>query len=73
MKEAKTAEEYLRARYGAYRGYYAWREMEEAFNAGAAAEREECAKVCDDWTRTPETTGMELTLCAAAIRARGQE
>lgn len=39
----------------------------------AAAEREECAKVCEDWTRTPETTGMELSLCARAIRARGQE
>ena len=39
----------------------------------AAAERESCAKVCEDWTRTPETTGMELSLCAKAIRARGQQ
>lgn len=29
-----TAEDYLRARYGAYRGHFAWRELEEAFNAG---------------------------------------
>lgn len=36
-----------------------------------AAEREACAKVCENWTRIPETTGMELTLAAAAIRARG--
>jgi hypothetical protein len=35
------------------------------------AEREACAKVCENWTQTPETTGMELALCAAAIRARG--
>lgn len=38
----------------------------------AAAEREACAKACEDWTRTPATNGMELTLVAAAIRARGQ-
>jgi hypothetical protein len=36
------------------------------------AEREACAKVCENWTQTPETTGMELALCATAIRARGQ-
>jgi hypothetical protein len=39
---------------------------------GAAVEREACAKVCENWTQTPETTGMELALCAAAIRARGE-
>lgn len=31
------AETYLRKRYGAYRGHFAWRELEEAFNAGAAS------------------------------------
>jgi hypothetical protein len=36
-----------------------------------AAEREACAKVCENWTQPPEATGMELALCAAAIRARG--
>ena len=36
-----------------------------------ADEREACAKVCENWTQTPETTGMELALCATAIRARG--
>jgi hypothetical protein len=45
--------------------------IEMGWNYGVDAEREACAKVCDDWARTPETTGMELTLCAAAIRARG--
>jgi hypothetical protein len=39
-------------------------------NAYVQAEREACAKVCENWTQTPETTGMELALCAAAIRAR---
>jgi len=29
-----TAEDWLRQRYGAYRGHPAWRELEEAFNAG---------------------------------------
>ncbi len=29
-----SAECYLRSRYGAYRGHFAWRELEEAFNAG---------------------------------------
>jgi hypothetical protein len=45
----------------------------ERFEALARAdEREACAKVCENWTQTPETTGMELALCAAAIRARGK-
>lgn len=29
-----NAEDYLRSKYGAYRGHFAWRELEEAFNAG---------------------------------------
>ena len=32
-----SAEDYLRARYGAYRGHFAWRELQDAFNAGRAA------------------------------------
>lgn len=31
------AEAWLRSRYGAYRGHFAWRELEEAFNAGRAS------------------------------------
>lgn len=31
------AETYLRGKYGAYKGHFAWRELEEAFNAGAAS------------------------------------
>ncbi len=34
----QTAEYYLRGRYGAYRGHFAWRELEEAFNAGLRAQ-----------------------------------
>ena len=34
----QTAEDYLRGRYGAYRGHFAWRELEEAFNAGLRAQ-----------------------------------
>jgi hypothetical protein len=38
-----------------------------------ADQREIDAKVCENWTQTPETTGMELALCANAIRARGKQ
>jgi hypothetical protein len=64
-----TAEEYLRALYGAYRGHYEWRALEEAFNAGAAAEREACAVLV-------EQMGMEeygTLAIAAAIRERGKK
>lgn len=36
-QSSESAEEYLRSRYGAYRGHYAWRDLEEAFNAGRQA------------------------------------
>lgn len=35
--DSMTAEDYLTDRYGAYRGHFAWRELEEAFNAGLTA------------------------------------
>lgn len=35
-----TAEEYLREKYGAYRGHYEWRALEEAFNAGKQSQRD---------------------------------
>lgn len=38
--------------------------------AAKTEEREACARACENHTRTPETNGIELTLCAAAIRAR---
>lgn len=41
-----------------------------AFAAGAAHEREECAKVCDAQTDEFNVLGAEF--CAAAIRARGE-
>lgn len=36
-REAQAAETWLRDRYGAYRGHFAWREIEEAFLAGRAS------------------------------------
>lgn len=36
-KEREVAEQWLRDRYGAYRGHFAWRELEEAFLAGRAS------------------------------------
>ena len=39
----------------------------------AAAEREACAKLCDDLDWSQDSTWQVATLdCAAAIRARGQ-
>ena len=39
LEEATTgsAEEYLRKRYGSYRGHHEWRALEDAFNAGRAS------------------------------------
>jgi hypothetical protein len=39
----------------------------------AAAEREACAKVCDDIDTEYEGEDVLATWCAAAIRARGEE
>ena len=36
-KEREASEQWLRDRYGAYRGHFAWRELEEAFLAGRAS------------------------------------
>ena len=49
--------------------------LQEAFEAGAAKEREACAKVCEELaelSRISDTDSMwEWGECAAAIRARG--
>lgn len=49
------------------------------YAAGAAAEREKCAKVCDDLPLPPYVSNNDAHIwdltcvdCAAAIRARGQ-
>jgi hypothetical protein len=44
-----------------------WTEYEQSI---AAAEREECAKVCDRFQE--RDVGMQPAECAGAIRARGQ-
>lgn len=46
-----------------------------AYAAGAAAENEACAKVCERWGKNirVETWDMAGADCAAAIRARGNK
>jgi len=39
----------------------------------AAAEREACAKICDEYTRYGDPITNWSIDCAAAIRARGEE
>jgi len=43
-----------------------------AYAAGAAAEREACAKVCEDIDTKYDGEDVLATWCAAALRARGQ-
>jgi len=59
------------AKYGL--GWTCWEGQLEAFTAlVAAAEREACAKVCEDIDTEYEGQDVLATWCAAAIRARGQ-
>ena len=52
----------------------AWVEMLiHIVQAGAAAEREACAKVCDDLDLAYEGDYVLATWCATAIRARGKD
>jgi len=47
--------------------------FQAAYAAGAAAEREACAKVCEDEDVAPTDDAVGVQQCiAAAIRARGQ-
>ena len=46
-------------------------ELDKAFEAGRAAEREDCAKLCDE--RYEELLEMEIFEMAQAIRARGMK
>jgi hypothetical protein len=43
-----------------------------AYAAGAAAEREACAKVCDEWVTANHVYVNGAIRCGLAIRARGQ-
>jgi hypothetical protein len=47
-------------------------DLERFFHMAQAAEREACAKVCDDIDVEYEGEDVLATWCAAAIRARGQ-
>jgi len=44
----------------------------EGFEAGAIAEREACAKVCDEWVTANHVYVNGAIRCGLAIRARGQ-
>ena len=44
----------------------------EGYKAGVIAEREACAKVCDDIDAENDGLDMLATVCAEAIRARGK-
>jgi hypothetical protein len=46
--------------------------FQAAYAAGAATEREACAKVCEDIDTEYEGQDVLATWCATAIRARGQ-
>lgn len=48
VQPSTSAEDYLRGKYGAYRGHFAWRELEEAFNAGRQAQPVQPAKLKGD-------------------------
>lgn len=55
-----------------------WALWQAAYLAGARAEREACAKVCDAecmtwWSASAVTAAKTAELCAAAIRARGEQ
>jgi hypothetical protein len=49
--------------------YWAW----EGWQAAVKAEREKCAKVCEDIDKEYEGEDVLATWCAAAIRARGPQ
>ncbi len=49
-----------------------WEQVEQFAGLVAAAEREACAKVCEDIDTEYEGEDVLATWCATAIRARGQ-
>lgn len=77
-----SAEEYLRSKYGAYKGHFAWRELEEAFNAGAAKVdavqvRNDAADILEAMAHEEPINGNELAqicvLMAAGRVRRGEQ
>ena len=59
------------------KGVIQWAQLERFFHlayaAGAAAEREACAKECDEVGANPHVVLHHAIVCAAAIRARGEK
>ena len=71
LTKEPRAETWLRAKYMTYSGDFSWRELEEAFNAGAAQEREACMYLCEAIALDPYTEQTAKD-CADAIRARSR-
>lgn len=67
LPELPKAETYLRSRYGAYRGHFAWRELEEAFNAGVASQAGRAEPIA--WASADLEDIMSANLKAAHERA----
>lgn len=63
-KEREAAEQWLRDRYGAYRGHFAWREIEEAFLAGRASLAANAGSEPVAWTGGEEWEQLAWHLCA---------
>jgi hypothetical protein len=62
--EREAAEAWLRARYGAYRGHFAWRELEDAFMAGRASLAANAGSEPVAWTGGEEWESLAWHLCA---------
>jgi hypothetical protein len=63
-----SAENYLREKYGAYRGHFAWRELEEAFTTGhLRARTEQATEIAELKAKLSEVQGrLPLQVALAA-------
>lgn len=67
--KSSPAETWLHAKYTTYSGDFSWRELEEAFNAGVAQEREACMYLCEAIALDPYKEQAAID-CARQIRER---
>jgi hypothetical protein len=75
-KERDVAEQWLRDRYGAYRGHFAWRELEEAFKAGRASlatSADGCQHESDGFTYTSIPPKNRCKKCGAVYTLGGPQ
>lgn len=68
----QAAEDWLRQRYGAARGHHAWRDLAEAFNAGAAlsVKAGSYPEIPEGWQLVPKDPTIEMV---AALGWEGDE